>query len=83
MVSEECPVSPEIKKKWLDLNIFEKQFHNRIYKYNTKSFMTPSTAIAHRERILPMEEIVKELIKKSESILKGWGFNSNEFDISS
>jgi hypothetical protein len=45
--------------------------------------MAPSTAIAHRERILPMEEIVEELIKKSESILKGWGFTSNEFDISS
>jgi len=83
MATEECPVSPEIKQKWLNLNLLEKEFHDRIYKYNTKSFMKPSTAIGHMKRIVPMEALIKELIEKAEKILKSWGFISKEIKTSS
>jgi len=78
MSTKECPVSNNIKKKWLGLNIFKESIHQRIYKYNTKSFMAPSTAIGHQTKILPMKRFLEKLIKESESILKSFGFKNEE-----
>ena len=33
MTTSECPVSPKIKEKWLQLDIFEQEFHNKIYNF--------------------------------------------------
>ncbi|MFW9826318.1 MAG: NAD(P)H-dependent flavin oxidoreductase [Candidatus Thorarchaeota archaeon] len=80
MITEECPVPQNIKEKWIDTDIFSKEFHKKIYRYNTKNFMAPSTAIGHRNIIVPLKNLIEEIIKNSEKILATWGFNSNEFN---
>lgn len=81
MATQECPVSTGIKNKWIDLNIFEEDFHQRIYEYNTKSFMAPSTAIGHQYQILPMKEFLQNFIEESEKILKSVGFNADKINL--
>jgi len=80
MTTEECPVPRAIKEKWINLDIFEEDFHKKIYHYNTKNFMAPSTAIGHRNNIISMNMLIQEIIINSENILKSWGFTNKEFN---
>ena len=80
MTTRECPVPERIKEKWLNLDIFNEQFHEKIYSYNVKNFMAPSTAIGHRNEIIPMKTLIEEMIKNAENILLSWGFDNNEIN---
>ena len=80
MTTSECPVPERIKEKWLNLDIFDEQFHKKIYNYNVKNFMAPSTAIGHLNEIIPMKTLIEEMIKKAENILLSWGFDNNEIN---
>jgi len=81
MTTNECPVPLRVKQKWLQTDIFSEDFHKRIYLYNKKNFMAPSTAIAHSKEVIPMKQFLHELISNAEAVLKSWGFNNNEFNI--
>ena len=80
MATIECPVSSRIKENWLKLDIFEETFHNKIYKYNIKNFMTPSTAIGHRKKLVTIQQLIEELITEANGILESWGFSNKEFN---
>jgi len=80
MTTSECPVPERIKEKWLNLDIFDEQFHEKIYKYNVKNFMAPSTAIGHHNEIIPMKILIEDMIKNAEDILQSWGFDNNEIN---
>ena len=79
MTTEECPVAPKFKEKWLNLDIFDEDFYKTIYHYNTKNFMAPSTAIGHHQKILPLKELIEQIISHAEGILSGWGFGNDTF----
>jgi NAD(P)H-dependent flavin oxidoreductase YrpB (nitropropane dioxygenase family) len=80
MTTTECPVPLRVKQKWLQTDIFSEDFHKRIYLYNKKNFMAPSTAIAHNKEVIPMKKFLNDMISNAENILKSWGFNNNEFN---
>ena len=80
MISEECPAPLKAKEKWIKIDIFSEDFYKRIYHYNVKNFMAPSTAIGHYNKIIPLKELIEGIVKGAEDILKTWGFNSNEFN---
>lgn len=79
MTTEECPVPARVKQKWIQTDIYTEDFYKRIYHYNIKNFMAPSTAIAHCKEIIPMKKLIHNIINESEKILKTWGFTNNEF----
>jgi nitronate monooxygenase len=80
MATEECPVPHNIKEKWINLDIFEEEFHRKIYHFNIKNFMAPSTAIGHHRQIIPLKTLINNFIKEAEEILDKWGFKNNEFN---
>jgi len=80
MATEECPVPRKIKEKWLNLDIFDKDFYKKIYHYNTKNFMAPSTAIGHHNKILPLKSLIEKIISQAEAILDRWGFGNKEMN---
>jgi len=79
MMTKECPVALNIKKKWLNMDIFDEHFYNRIFHYNVKNFMSPSMALGHRKEIVPVKAFIEEIIGGAEKILKLWGFKKEEF----
>ncbi len=79
MMTKECPVALNIKKKWLNMDIFDEHFYNRIFHYNVKNFMSPSMALGHRKEIVPVKAFIEEIIDGAEKILKLWGFKTEEF----
>jgi nitronate monooxygenase len=80
MVAEECPAPEKAKKKWANIDIFNRDFYDSIFHYNVKYFMAPSMAIGHQRKILPMKEIIGNIINGAEKILQSVGFNSNSFN---
>jgi NAD(P)H-dependent flavin oxidoreductase YrpB (nitropropane dioxygenase family) len=80
MTTKECPVPLKVKQKWLQTDIYSEEFHKRIYVYNKKNFMAPSTAIAHSTEVIPIKEFIHKMMSEAESVLKSWGFNRNEFN---
>ncbi|MFW9936868.1 MAG: NAD(P)H-dependent flavin oxidoreductase [Candidatus Thorarchaeota archaeon] len=80
MATEECPVPRNIKEKWINLDIFEEDFYKKIYHYNVKNFMAPSTAIGHHREIIPLKTLINNLIGEAEEMLEKWGFKNNEFN---
>jgi nitronate monooxygenase len=80
MATEECPVPQKFKEKWLNLDIFDEEFYKKIYHYNIKNFMAPSTAIGHHKKLLPLHFLIKEIVSQAEEILACWGFENNEFN---
>ena len=81
MITKECPASTELKEKWLNTNIFDEIFHKKIYDFEARDIKTPSTAVAHRKKIIPIKDFIEEIMKNAEQILKSWGFTSNELNI--
>ena len=79
MITKECPVALNIKKKWLKMDIFSEEFYDRIFHYNVKNFMSPSMALGHRKEILPVKAFIEEIINGAETIIKSWGFKKEEF----
>ncbi len=79
MMTKECPVALNIKKKWLNMDIFDEHFYNRIFHYNVKNFMSPSMALGHRKEIVPVKVFIEEIIGGAEKILKLWGFKKEKF----
>jgi nitronate monooxygenase len=82
MATEECPVPLKIKEKWLNLDIFDEEFYKKIYHYNIKNFMAPSTAIGHRKNISPLKELIDDIMSNIEKILRNWGFNNSKINTS-
>jgi NAD(P)H-dependent flavin oxidoreductase YrpB (nitropropane dioxygenase family) len=79
MITDECPVSENIKNKWIEINIFSEEFYKKIYHFNLKNFMAPSTAIGHRKVIIPVKDFIDEIINGAEEILKSWGFRNKKY----
>ncbi|MHA1376003.1 MAG: NAD(P)H-dependent flavin oxidoreductase [Promethearchaeota archaeon] len=80
MTTKECPVPLRVKQKWIKTDIYTEDFYKRIYHYNIKNFMAPSTAIAHSKEVIPMKQFLHELVSNAENVLKSWGFNNDEFN---
>ena len=81
MFTKECPASIELKKKWIKTDIFEETFHKKIYDFEARDIKTPSTALAHRKKVIPIKAFIKEIIGNAELILKSWGFTSDQLNI--
>lgn len=78
MITEECPVPRKFKEKWLNLDIFDEEFYKKIYHYNVKSFMAPSTAVGHHNKILSLKALIERILSQAEAILDCWGFGNKE-----
>jgi nitronate monooxygenase len=81
MVCNECPVSANLKQKWLGKDIFSKKYYKKIYHLQLRDSTLPSMAVGHRDTIISIKEFISEIISHSEQILRAWGFNSKEITL--
>lgn len=80
MPTKECPVDTKIKEKWININVYSEDFYKKILHYNVKNFMSPSMAIGHRKKVVPINVFFEEIINGAEKILRTWGFTQDEFN---
>jgi NAD(P)H-dependent flavin oxidoreductase YrpB (nitropropane dioxygenase family) len=79
MLTRECPASDELKKKWINTDIFDKIFHKKIYDFNSRDIKTPSPAVIHLNKIISVKTFIDGVMKNAEEIVRSLGFNSGEF----
>jgi NAD(P)H-dependent flavin oxidoreductase YrpB (nitropropane dioxygenase family) len=80
MLTKECPASEELKKKWLNIDIFDESFHKKIYDFNSRDIKTPSPAVIHLNKIISVKSFVDGIMKNAEGIVRSLGFNAEEFN---
>lgn len=81
MLTKECPASEELKKKWIKTNIFEENFHKKIFNFDSRDIKTPSPALVHRKKIVSVKNFIEQIMNNAELILRSWGITSEEFNI--
>ncbi|MFW9969634.1 MAG: nitronate monooxygenase [Candidatus Odinarchaeota archaeon] len=80
LTTMESPLSPEIKKNWMNVDIFDQNYHKSLYHLTLGPTRVPSSAIGFQKEIIPLKSFIEKLMKEAEEILKSNGFNKEEFN---
>ncbi len=82
IATEESPASDIWKRKIIEQDIFDEKFYKKIFHLELKDSTIGSMAIGHCKKIVSVNIFIENIIYNAEKILKSWGFNSREFNIS-
>ncbi|MFX1316754.1 MAG: NAD(P)H-dependent flavin oxidoreductase [Promethearchaeota archaeon] len=75
----ESPASESWKERIITQNIFDEEFHKKIFHFDLKDSPMASMAIGHINKIVSVKEFIENIVKNAEKILRSWGFEGNEF----
>jgi hypothetical protein len=75
----ESPASNSWKKRLITQDIFDEDFHKKIYHFELKDSIVGSMASGHIDKIISVKEFIDKIINNAEKILRSWGFDGNEF----
>lgn len=71
--TKESLASDYWKKKIINQDIFDEKFHRKVFHLELKESLNASMAAGHCEKIISIEEFIKDnIIKRSEEIIKSW-----------
>jgi len=76
----ESPLSVEMKKKWMNTDIFNEDYHKGLYHLTLGPTRVPSSAIGFQKNIIPLKVFIESLMNNVEDILKSWGFRKKTFN---
>jgi NAD(P)H-dependent flavin oxidoreductase YrpB (nitropropane dioxygenase family) len=79
LTTKESPLQEELKKRWLQTDIFSKDYHHQLYHFKLQSTQVPSTAVAFQKDIFPVKDLIENIMNEAENILKSMGFTAEEF----
>jgi len=80
LVTEESPFSTEKKKSWVNTDIFSKDYHKRLYHLKLSGTSVPSPAVAYKNKIVSLKDLIKNIMDDAEDILKSLGFPKDQFN---
>lgn len=79
LATVESPASNSWKKRLITQDIFDEDFHKKIYHFELKDSIVGSMACGHIDKIVSVKEFIEKIINDAEKILRSWGFDGNEF----
>jgi NAD(P)H-dependent flavin oxidoreductase YrpB (nitropropane dioxygenase family) len=79
LTTKESPLQEEVKRRWLQTDIFSKDYHHQLYHFKLQSTHVPSAAVAFQKDILPVKDLIENIMNEAENILKSMGFTAEEF----
>lgn len=79
LTSEESPILDSLKEERLNIDIFTEQYHRRLYHRRLGGTSVPSPSIVFQDQILPIKDMIENIMKEAELIVKSWGFDKEEF----
>lgn len=80
LTTKESPLQEELKRRWLETDIFSKEYHHKLYHFKLQSTRVPSAAVAFQKEIVPIQNLIENIMNKTENILKSMGFTAEEFN---
>ena len=79
LTTKESPLNSLMKEQWLDTDVLNEQYHKALYHFSLKGTRVPSPAVTFQKEILPVKVFVENLMSESESIIKSWKIEDQEF----
>jgi NAD(P)H-dependent flavin oxidoreductase YrpB (nitropropane dioxygenase family) len=80
LATYECKAPQSYKRKLINQDIFEEDFYHKIFHHQLKDKSIWSYAAGHIDKEVSVQEFIENhIIEKAEKILKGWGFQGEEF----
>ncbi|UCD00405.1 MAG: nitronate monooxygenase [Promethearchaeota archaeon] len=80
LTTEESPLLPQMKEDWLNTDIFSEDYHRKLYHLTLGPTRVPSSAIGFQRKIIPLKNLIRNIINEAEEILNSWGFAKEEFN---
>jgi len=80
LVTEESPFSKEKKESWVNTDIFSEDYHKRLYHLKLGGTSVPSPAVGYKNKIVPLKDLIENIMSNAENILKSLGFPKDEFN---
>ncbi|MHA1986222.1 MAG: NAD(P)H-dependent flavin oxidoreductase [Promethearchaeota archaeon] len=80
LVTKESPLPPIKKESWVNTDIFSKDYHKRLYHLKLGGTSVPSPAVAYKNKIVSLKELIENIMINAENILKSLGFPKDEFN---
>jgi nitronate monooxygenase len=80
LTTKESPLLPQIKDDWMNTDIFSEDYHRKLYHLTLGPTRVPSSAIGLQKKIIPLKNLIKNIINEAEEILNLWGFTKEEFN---
>lgn len=80
MATKECGAPNSYKKKLINQDIFNQEYHKKIFHLQLKDKSIWSPAAGHIDKIVPIKAFIDKLITDTENILISWGFRGKEFN---
>ncbi len=79
MATHESPASDSWKNQVLHQDIWDEQFHKKIYHLQLRDSPLGSMATGHVDKETSIKEFIDNIVSNTESILKNWGFTGDRF----
>lgn len=79
LITEESPVSKERKEERITTDIFTEEYHQSLYHRRFGGTRVPSPSVGFQSKIVPLKNMIENIIQEAELILKSWGFDKEEF----
>jgi len=77
LATKECPAPESYKNKIITQNIFDEDFHKKIFDFDYRDIAIGSMASGHIDRSTSVKEFINNIINIAEKILNNRGFESN------
>lgn len=80
LTTKESPLSVETKENWMNTDIFSEEYHRRLYHLTLGPTRVPSSAIGFQKKIIPLKDLIENIMNEAEDVLNSWGFTKEEFN---
>ena len=69
LTTKECPAPEAYKTKILNQNIFDQDYHKKIFDFNYRDITVGSMASGHIDKSISINEFIRDIIENAEKIL--------------
>ncbi|MHA2034966.1 MAG: nitronate monooxygenase [Promethearchaeota archaeon] len=80
LLTKESPMKQEKKNNWLNTDVFSEDYHKRLYHLKLGGTSVPSPGIGYNPEIIPLKDLIENIMGNAEKILESLGIPNGEFN---
>ena len=81
LTTKECPAPEAYKRKITSQDIFDQDYHKKIFDFNHRDITVGGMASGHIEKSISIDEFIRDIIENAEKALEPWKLNDDEINL--